>query len=152
MGLLPISLTARASKVAVENRKRPSILALSRQKLPHLPGTSVEVVVKGGYVISDNSTGDKTRRNPNGDRVGARDSCKGWREAKRRKKSSESSVIARVSIEAGSTFGWEKMVGSKRKAIGVDSFGASAPANVLYRKFGLTVDTVIAAAKDFLLS
>jgi len=96
MGLLPISLTARASKVAVENRKRPSILALSRQKLPHLPGTSVEVVVKGGYVISDNSTGDKTRRNPNGDRVGARDSCKGWREAKRRKKSSESSVIGEL--------------------------------------------------------
>ncbi|TKY45658.1 Transketolase [Spatholobus suberectus] len=51
--------TAGAYKIAVLNRKRPSILALSRQKLPQLPGTSIEGVEKGGYTISDNSTGNK---------------------------------------------------------------------------------------------
>ncbi|MCI86205.1 transketolase chloroplastic-like, partial [Trifolium medium] len=51
--------TAGAYKVAVLNRKRPSILALSRQKLPNLPGTSIEGVGKGGYIVSDNSTGNK---------------------------------------------------------------------------------------------
>ncbi|CAL9111807.1 unnamed protein product [Musa textilis] len=51
--------TAGAYKVAVLNRKRPSVLALSRQKLPQLPGTSIEGVEKGGYIISDNSTSNK---------------------------------------------------------------------------------------------
>ncbi|KAJ7005415.1 hypothetical protein NC653_004893 [Populus alba x Populus x berolinensis] len=51
--------TAGAYKVAVLNRKRPSILALSRQKLPQLPGTSIEGVEKGGYIISDNSSSKK---------------------------------------------------------------------------------------------
>ncbi|KAG6665554.1 hypothetical protein CIPAW_02G169100 [Carya illinoinensis] len=106
--------TAGAYKVAVLNKKRPSILALSRQKLPQLPGTSVEGVEKGGYTISDNS----------------------------------SAVSARVSIEAGSTFGWEKIIGSKGKAIGIDRFGASAPAGRIYKEFGLTAEAVIAAAKE----
>ncbi|PAL80181.1 hypothetical protein CEJ83_19760, partial [Acinetobacter baumannii] len=51
--------TAGAYKVAVANRKRPSILALSRQKLPHLAGTSIDGVEKGAYIISDNSSGNK---------------------------------------------------------------------------------------------
>ncbi|MCO5563801.1 hypothetical protein L7F22_017449 [Adiantum nelumboides] len=51
--------TAGSYKVAVENRKRPSVLVLSRQKLPNLPGTSIEGVKKGGYIISDNSSGNK---------------------------------------------------------------------------------------------
>ncbi|KAJ4884935.1 hypothetical protein Rs2_35028 [Raphanus sativus] len=51
--------TAGAYKIAVTKRKTPSILALSRQKLPQLPGTSIEGVEKGGYTISDNSSGNK---------------------------------------------------------------------------------------------
>ncbi|CAN1842677.1 Transketolase, chloroplastic, partial [Linum perenne] len=51
--------TAGAYKVAVETRKTPSILALSRQKLPQLPGTSIEGVAKGGYTISCNSSDNK---------------------------------------------------------------------------------------------
>ncbi len=56
-------------------------------------------------------------------------------------------VTARVSIEAGSTFGWERYVGSGGFAIGIDHFGASAPAKVLYKEFGITVDAVLAAAR-----
>jgi len=59
-----------------------------------------------------------------------------------------SSVTARVSIEAGSTFGWEKFVGAKGKSIGVDTFGASAPGPVLYEKYGITSDAVAAACKE----
>ena len=47
------------NKIAVLNRKRPSIIALSRQKLPQLKGTSVDAVSKGGYIISYNSSGNK---------------------------------------------------------------------------------------------
>jgi len=45
--------TSGAYKVAIQNRTRPSILALSRQNLPNLPGTSIEGVTKGGYILSD---------------------------------------------------------------------------------------------------
>ncbi|KAK8570473.1 hypothetical protein V6N13_003150 [Hibiscus sabdariffa] len=59
-----------------------------------------------------------------------------------------SAVSARVSIEAGTTFGWEKIVGSRGKAIGIDGFGASAPAGRLYNEFGLTTESVVAAANE----
>ena len=55
-------------------------------------------------------------------------------------------VEARVSIEAGTTFGWAKYVGTRGKAIGVDHFGASAPAPILYKKYGITKDAVVEAA------
>ena len=61
------------------------------------------------------------------------------------------SVTARVSVEAGSTFGWERWVGSGGHAVGVDHFGASAPAEVLYEKFGVTTDAVVAAAKELVV-
>ena len=60
------------------------------------------------------------------------------------------SVTARVSIEAASTFGWERWVGSGGRAIGLDHFGASAPAETLYEKFGITADAVVEAARKLL--
>lgn len=56
-------------------------------------------------------------------------------------------VKARVSIEAASTFGWLRYVGNDGHAIGVDHFGASAPAPKIYEEFGITTDAVVAAAK-----
>jgi len=50
--------------------------------------------------------------------------------------------IARVSVEAGATFGWERMVGTGGLAIGIDSFGASAPYEVLARQFGFVAEAV----------
>ncbi|MEO0561496.1 MAG: transketolase [Chloroflexota bacterium] len=58
-----------------------------------------------------------------------------------------SEVRARVSIEAGSTLGWYKYVGMDGEAIGVDTFGASAPYEKIYEAFGLTADAVVEAAK-----
>jgi transketolase len=59
-------------------------------------------------------------------------------------------VGARVAIEAGSTFGWERYVGDAGVVIGIDHFGASAPAGVLYEEFGLTAGRVVESALDLL--
>jgi transketolase len=59
-----------------------------------------------------------------------------------------SSVSARVSIEAGVTLGWERYVGNKGIAIGVDRFGASAPYERIYREYGLTAEAVVEAARQ----
>ncbi len=61
-----------------------------------------------------------------------------------------SHVTARVSIEAGTTLGWQKYVGLQGIAIGVDRFGASAPYERLYHEFGLTAAHVVEAAKSLL--
>ena len=53
------------------------------------------------------------------------------------------SVRVRVAVEAGITLGWEHYVGSEGVVIGMDGFGASAPASVLYEKFGITVQNVV---------
>ncbi|WMV49523.1 hypothetical protein MTR67_042908 [Solanum verrucosum] len=163
--------TAGAYKVAVLKRKTPSILALSRQKLPQLAGTSIEGAAKGGYIVSDNSSGNKPDVILIGTGSELEIAVKAAEELKKEGKtvrvvsfvcwelydeqSAEykesvlpSSVTARVSIEAGSTFGWQKFVGDKGKAIGIDRFGASAPADKIYKEFGITAEAVVAAAKQ----
>ncbi|CAL5364241.1 unnamed protein product [Camellia sinensis] len=162
--------TAGAYKVAVLNRKRPSVLALSRQKLPNLPGTSIEGVEKGGYIISDNSVankpdvilvgtgseleiaakaGDELRKSGKAVRVVSLVCWELFDEQSDAYKESvfPADVSVRVSIEAGSTFGWARIVGSEGKAIGIDRFGASAPAGKIYKEFGITAEAVIEAAK-----
>ena len=57
-------------------------------------------------------------------------------------------VRARVSVEAASTFGWSRWTGDHGAAIGRDDFGASAPAGVLFKEFGFTVENVLKTAKD----
>lgn len=59
-------------------------------------------------------------------------------------------LTARVAIEAGATLGWYKYVGSFGKVIGLDHFGASAPAETLYRQFGLTSQAVVEAVQTLL--
>jgi len=61
-----------------------------------------------------------------------------------------SSVRARVSVELASTFGWERYVGTDGRMVGMNTFGASAPLKELQKKFGFTVDAVVAAAKETL--
>ncbi|KAH0854287.1 hypothetical protein HID58_083964, partial [Brassica napus] len=138
--------TAGAYKIAVTKRKTPSILALSRQKLPQLPGTSIEGVEKGGYTISDNSSGNKPdvilvgtgseleiaaqaaevlRKEGKTVRVVSFVCWELFDEQTDEYKESvlPSGVSARVSIEAASTFGWGKIVGGEGKSIGINSFG-----------------------------
>ncbi|MGI9557244.1 MAG: transketolase-like TK C-terminal-containing protein, partial [Solirubrobacterales bacterium] len=58
--------------------------------------------------------------------------------------------VPRVSVEAGSTLGWARIVGDRGTSIGIDHFGASAPAGVLAEKFGFTPEAVAARAKELL--
>ena len=57
------------------------------------------------------------------------------------------SVTARVSVEKGTTFGWDRWVGSTGAIIGMSTFGASAPLKVLQAKFGFTVEHIVATAR-----
>lgn len=59
-------------------------------------------------------------------------------------------VTARVSIEAGSSFGWERWLGVDGRAVALDRFGASAPAEVLFEQFGFTVDHVVETVREVL--
>ncbi|CAL5050670.1 unnamed protein product [Urochloa decumbens] len=163
--------TAGAYKVAVLNRERPSVLALSRQKLPHLPGTSIQGVEKGGYIISDNSTrnkpdlivlstgselqiavkaADELRKEGKTVRVVSLVCWELFEEQSDEYKENvlPESVTARVSIEAGCTLGWQKYVGAKGKIIGINRFGASAPCGKIFEEYGITVDSVITAARS----
>jgi transketolase len=56
-------------------------------------------------------------------------------------------VTRRVAVEAGCSQGWHKYIGTEGAFVGIDTFGASAPAPVLYEKFGITLDGVVKAAK-----
>ena len=59
-------------------------------------------------------------------------------------------ITARIAVEAGVKLGWEHYTGLAGKVIGMESFGASAPAPVLFEKFGFTENNIIAAAKEML--
>jgi transketolase len=59
-------------------------------------------------------------------------------------------VKARVSVEAGSTFGWSRWVGDEGLSVGLDHFGASAPAEVLFEKFGFNLENVVGIARQVL--
>jgi transketolase len=61
-----------------------------------------------------------------------------------------SNVTARVSVEMAATFGWERYIGLKGKAIGMHSFGASAPLKDVLKRFGFDAEHVVAAAKELL--
>ncbi|MBA0772377.1 hypothetical protein Gotri_007766 [Gossypium trilobum] len=144
--------TAGAYKVTILNRNTHSIIALSQQELPQLSRTSIEGVEKGGYIILDNFSGNNLDIVLIGTAVRVI-SLISWElfdnQSNAYKESVlPSSVSTRLSIEAGSTFGWEKIVGLKGKAIGIDWFGASAPTGRLYKEFGLTPEVIVATAKE----
>ena len=56
-------------------------------------------------------------------------------------------ITARLAVEAAATFGWERYANS---VLGIDHYGASAPAKIIFEKFGFTIDNVVARAKELL--
>lgn len=162
--------TSYAWKAALENETGPTLLVLTRQNLPTLPrseSNKAELVQKGAYVYSD-SEGDtpdailigtgselqyaiEAKNLLKKEGVDARVvSMPCWELFEKQEASYKESVLPasvknRVSIEAGSTFGWQRYVGEKGKSIGIDSFGESAPYEELYKHFGITADAVVDA-------
>jgi len=166
--------TEIAWRVAVERSDGPTFLALSRQKVSLLDrggaAASADGLRKGGYVLMDASDGAPqaivmSSGSELGLAVEAREQLEaagtptrvvsipswylfGQQDQSYRDEVLPPDVTNRVSIEAGSTFGWERWVGSVGRSVGLDHFGASAPAEVLYEKFGITVESVVEAVRS----
>lgn len=166
--------TVAAWKVALERKNGPTVLALCRQNLPILDRSkypSADMVAKGAYILSDSektpdviliATGSevslalKAQQTLAEKKIAARvvsmPCCELFEQQPQSYKDEVllPAVTARVAIEAGVTTGWYKYVGSTGAVIGIDSFGASAPANILFEKFGFTVDNIVATVTKLL--
>lgn len=163
-----------AWKAAIDNANGPTLLVLTRQGMPtyaRSEDNAASLVQKGAYIFEDSDkdvpdailigTGSelhlavqaKAQLKDNG--VDARVvSMPSWELFNKQSDDYKQSVLPssvknRVSVEAGSTFGWERWVGDQGTAIGVDSFGESGPYEELYEHFGITVEAIVKAASEF---
>jgi len=163
-----------AWKLILQLKHEPVSLVLSRQPLPTLDRSkyaSASGVAKGAYVLADSQgepqliligTGSELSlcvaayEKLSAEGVRARVvSMPSWEVFEQQDQAYRDSVFppdvrARVSVEAGSVFGWERYVGLDGAIIGMTTFGASAPAGQLFKKYGFTVEHVIEAAREVL--
>ena len=160
--------TAECWALALEQTRTPSILALSRQGVPTLRQMGDENrSAHGAYVLLE-ATGERkatvfatgtevslavaARETLEAEGIGtAVVSMPCWELFERQDEAYRKSVLGRtpnrVAIEAAGGFGWEKWLGPQGRFIGMQGFGASAPAERLYQEFGITVNAVVAAVK-----
>lgn len=145
-------------------RKGPTALVLTRQNLPLYEGTGMNVQ-KGAYILSDSkkvvpdvilmASGSEVEQIMEAQKVlrekgvDARViSMPSWELFEEQSPDYQESVLpkavrVRVAVEAGSPMGWHKYVGLDGKVIAMETFGASGPADVLFKHFGFTVDNVV---------
>jgi transketolase len=168
--------TVEAWRVITPLRHQPVALILTRQAVPTFDRTKyapADGVQRGAYVLADSgdglpdvilmATGSEVslclaayeQLNPEG--IKARVvSMPSWELFEQHCRTSPAyrtevlpeSVTARVSVEKGSTLGWARYVGTEGQSIGMDTFGASAPLQELQKKFGFTVENIVAAARS----
>ncbi|MDF2542622.1 MAG: transketolase [Herbinix sp.] len=163
--------TIAAWYYAITSKKTPTALVLSRQNLPQLAGSSKEAL-KGGYIVSDSkkaipdaiimASGSEVELGINAQaelekegidvRVVSMPSMDLYeaQSDEYKEKVMPKSVRARVAVEAAADFGWGKYVGLDGTTVTMKGFGASAPANVLFKKFGFTTENVVKAVKSIL--
>ena len=156
---------------AATSKETPTALVLTRQNLPQLAGSSKEAL-KGGYVIADSTkatpdaiiiaSGSEVSLAVNAKEELAKDGvdvrvvsmpCMDLFEeqsAEYKESVLPKNVRARVAVEALIDYGWGKYVGLDGATVTMTGFGASAPANTLFEKFGFTVDNVVKAVKSVL--
>ena len=164
-----------AWKLALQQSHRPTALVLSRQAMPTFDRakfSSAAGVAKGAYVLSDAPGGKpEVILIGTGSEVGlcvaaqeklATEGIKArvvsipsWelfeeQDAAYKESVLPAAVAARVSVEMASTFGWDRYTGPQGRIVGMRTFGASAPLKDLLKKFGFTVENVVAAAKQTL--
>ncbi len=165
---------AEAWRVAMVQTKHPVALCLTRQAVPTFDRSKSAAAAglqQGGYILSDSTgqpdiiligtgselqlaveAGEKLKAEGVNVRVVSLPSFELFDQQPPEYRDSvlPPSARKRVSIEAGTTLGWQKYVGLDGVAIGRDNFGASGPFKELYKQFGLTTDNVYATAKKLL--
>ena len=156
--------TAAAWYSAITSKNTPTVLALSRQNLPQIEGSSKEAL-KGGYIIAES-----IKAKPDAIIIASGSEVSLAVDAKKelmekgfdirvvsmpcmdifeqqsdeyKEKILPQTVEKRLVVEAGSSICWGKYLGFKGKSVTIDTFGASAPANVLFKKYGFTVENVV---------
>jgi len=165
--------SAVAWKYAIERNDGPVTLIFSRQNLTQQPRTAEQLanVARGGYVLKDSegtpeviliATGsevgitveaaDKLAAAGTKVRVVSMPSTDAFdkQDAAYRESVLPKAVTARVAVEAGIADYWFKYVGLNGAIVGMHSFGESAPADLLFKEFGFTVDNVVAQAQSLL--
>ena len=168
--------TSAAWRVAVARRDGPTALALTRQKLPLLAGSEAGAdsgVARGAYVLHENRSGERPEilllasgsevalAIAAANRLGERGvatrviSFPSWelfaaQEASYRDAVLPPEVTARLAVEAGVELGWHRWVGGQGEIVGLEGFGASAPAEALASHFGLTAEAVVERAETLL--
>lgn len=162
--------TAVAWSAAIERRRGPTSLALSRQNLPHFPRSASQLaaVRRGGYILVDTPTPPQAILIATGSEVALAAAAakklgeKGIavrvvsmpctqafdaQDAAYREQVLPAKVAARVAVEAGVGDGWYRYVGEHGSVIGIDRYGESAPAKEVFAFFGFTVDKVAEAVE-----
>ncbi|TYT25786.1 transketolase [Luteimonas viscosa] len=159
--------SAVAWKSAIERMDGPACLVFSRQNLQHQPRDEQQVrdIARGGYVLKDSvgapelvliATGSEVELATKaaeqlGDKVRVvsmpSTTVFDRQDAAYRESVLPNAVRKRIAVEAGVTGFWRQYVGLDGAVIGIDTFGASAPAGELYKHFGITVDAVVEAAR-----
>jgi transketolase len=165
--------TAVAWRAALENEHGPTALVLTRQNLPTIDRQThgaADGVLRGAYVLSDADepqvilmgTGSEVQLALEAQTLLANEgvqarvvSMPSWelfaaQTAEYRHSVLPPHIKARVSIEAGTRFGWERYIGDAGIAIGFDHFGASAPYETIYKEFGITAEAMAEAALSLL--
>jgi len=158
-------------KLAIERKDGPSCLIFSRQGLPHQTRSKDQIaaISRGGYILKDCdgtpeaiiiatgsevalATGAAEKLADRKIRVVSMPSTTTFdaQDAAYRESVLPSAVTARVAVEAAVTEGWYKYVGLNGKVVGIDRFGESAPAPVLFKEFGFTVENVVKAVNSVL--
>ena len=170
-----VAAWAVALERGAEDPSGPVALSLTRQKLPTLAATAERArdgVRRGGYVLRDSSggepqivfigTGSELQLAFGAaealEREGVRTrvvSLPCWELFERQDAAYRESVLprairARVAIEAGVSLAWERWLGDEGAIVGLDHFGASAPAGTIFEHFGFTVDRIAGVARDVL--
>ena len=163
--------TAAAWYSAITSKNTPTVLALSRQNLPQIEGSSKEAL-KGGYIIAES-----IKAKPDAIIIASGSEVSLAVDAKKelmekgfdirvvsmpcmdifeqqsdeyKEKILPQTVEKRLVVEAGSSICCGKYLGFKGKSVTIDTFGASAPANVLFKKYGFTVENVVNKALSML--
>ncbi|MFC3162142.1 transketolase [Ciceribacter thiooxidans] len=160
--------TAECWEIALRQQDRPSVLVLSRQNLPmlRLGHSSTALSVRGAYVLRESATARDVTLLATGSEVeiaiaaaerlqadhgiaAAVVSMPSWELFEEQTPEYRRSVLGtapRVAIEAACRLGWDRYIGEGGTFIGMNGFGASAPAPELYRHFGITVEAAVEAA------